>query len=177
MNLFNILRSLHFILIKKASNERKIKYMRRQGMKIGNDCRLGTMNFSTEPYLIEIGNHVAIAGGSAIITHDGAIWSFLEDFPDTDVFGKIKIGNNVFISDNCTILPNTTIGDNCVVGAGSVVRGKFPENSIIIGNPAKIIMKTSALKFFYSQNPGLLRTEKMSDSEKAPIVKKHFSIK
>jgi acetyltransferase-like isoleucine patch superfamily enzyme len=176
MSLISFLRSLQFILIKKASNEKKIEYMRRQGMKIGNDCRLGTMNFSTEPYLIEIGNHVAIAGGSAIITHDGAIWSFLEDFPDADVFGTIKIGNNVFISDNCTILPNTIIGDNCVVGAGSVVRGKFPENSVIIGNPAKILMKTSALKFLYSQNQGLLRTEKMSDSEKAPIVKKHFGL-
>ena len=145
-------------------------------MKIGNNCRLGTMNFSTEPYLIEIGNHVAIAGGSAIITHDGAIWSFLEDFPEADVFGMIKKGNNVFISDNCTILPNTIIGDNCVVGAGSVVRGKFPENSVIIGNPAKILMKTSALRFLYSQNPCLLRTEKISDTEKAPIVKKHFGI-
>ena len=176
MNFFNLFRSLRSILMGKASNERKIKYMRSLGMKIGNDCRFNTMNFSTEPYLIEIGDHVAIAGGSAIITHDGAIWSFLEDFPDADVFGKIKIGNNVFISDNCTILPNTIIGDNCVVGAGSVVRGKFPENSVIIGNPAKILMKTSALKFLYSQNPGLLRTEKMTDEEKAPIVKKQFGI-
>ena len=32
-------------------------------MKIGNDCRLNTLSFSTEPYLIEIGNHVAIADG------------------------------------------------------------------------------------------------------------------
>jgi acetyltransferase-like isoleucine patch superfamily enzyme len=167
MYFLNLLKRLQFFFLKKASNERRIKYMRSQGM---------TMNFSTEPYLIEIGDHVAIAAGSAIITHDGAIWSFLHEFPDADVFGMVKIGNNVFISDNCTILPNTTIGDNCVVGAGSVVRGKFPENCVIVGNPAKIILKTSALKFLYSQNSGLLRTEKMSDVEKAPIIKKHFGL-
>jgi len=150
--------------------------MRNQGMKIGDGCHLNTLSFSTEPYLIEIGNHVAIAGGSEIITHDGAIWCFLEDFPGMDVFGKVKIGNNVFIGDNCTILPNTTIEDNCVVGAGSVVRGKFPENSVIIGNPAKIVMKTSVQRFLYTQNPCLLKTMNMSDSEKAIIVKKHFGI-
>jgi acetyltransferase-like isoleucine patch superfamily enzyme len=164
------------MIIKKSSNQRKIKYMRNQGMKIGDGCHLNTLSFSTEPYLIEIGNHVAIAGGSEIITHDGAIWCFLEDFPGMDVFGKVKIGNNVFIGDNCTILPNTTIEDNCVVGAGSVVRGKFPENSVIIGNPAKIVMKTSVQRFLYTQNPCLLKTMNMSDSEKAIIVKKHFGI-
>jgi len=164
------------MIVKKSSNQRKIKFMRKKGMKIGEDCRLNTLSFSTEPYLIEIGNHVAIAGGSEIITHDGAIWCFLDELPSTDVFGKVKIGNNVFIGDNCTILPNTTIGDNCIVGAGSVVRGKFPENSVIIGNPAKIVMKTSVQKFLYTQNKGVLKTMNMSDSAKVAILKKHFGI-
>lgn len=176
MNLKNILKSIQLALLKRASNERKIKYMRRQGMKIGNDCRFNTISFSTEPYLIEIGNHVAIAGGTEIITHDGAIWCFREEINNADVFGKIKIGNNVFIGDNCTILPNTAIGDNCIVGAGSVVRGKFPENSVIIGNPAKIVMKMSVQKFLYLQNPNLLKTQNLSDSEKSIILKKHFCI-
>jgi acetyltransferase-like isoleucine patch superfamily enzyme len=176
MNLKNTLKRLQLMLLKKASNKTKIKYLRRQGMKIGNGCRLNTMSFSTEPYLIEIGDHVAIAGGSEIITHDGAIWCFLDEFPNADVLGKIKIGNNVFIGDNCTILPNTTIGDNCIVGAGSVIRGKFPENSVIIGNPAKIVMKMSVQRFMYTQNPGLLRTMNMTASEKAKIIKSHFAI-
>lgn len=162
--------------LKKASIKSKIRYLRKQGMKIGEGCRLNTMSFSTEPYLIEIGDHVAIAGGSEIITHDGAIWSFEADFPNADVFGKVKIGNNVFIGDNCTILPNTVIGDNCVVGAGSVVRGKFPENSVIIGNPAKVVLKTSMQKFLYRQSQGLLYTADIPDAKKAKILKKHFGI-
>ncbi len=176
MQLANIVNRFQLMILKKASTKRKVKYLRRQGMKIGEGCRLNTMSFSTEPYLIEIGNHVAIAGGSEIITHDGAIWSFGEDFPNADVFGKVIIGNNVFIGDNCTILPNTVIGDNSVVGAGSVLRGKFPENSVIVGNPAKVVLKTSMIKFLYTQNQGLLRTADIPDSKKAKIIKKHFGI-
>ncbi len=53
--------------------------------------------------------------------------------------GKVKIGNNVFIGMNSTILKNTTIGDNVIIGANSLVRGIIPSNCIIAGNPAKII--------------------------------------
>ena len=176
MNLKDRFQRLQLVILKKSSSEKKIKYLRKQGMKIGSNCHFNTFSFSTEPYLIEIGDHVAIAGGSEIITHDGAIWSFLDEFTNADVFGKVIIGNNVFIGNNCTILPNTIIGDNCVVGAGSVVRGKFPENSVIVGNPAKVVMKTSVQRFLYTQNHGLLRTMDMSDDKKAPIIKKHFGI-
>lgn len=172
-NLFNRIR-INFL--KRASTERKVKYLRKQGMKIGKDCRFNTFSFSTEPYLIEIGDHVAIAAGTEIITHDGAIWCFRGEIENADVFGKIKIGNNVFIGDNCTILPNTTIGDNCIVGAGSVVRGKFPDDSVIVGNPAKVVLKMSMQKFLYLQNPGLLKTSNLSDEEKNKIIKDHFGI-
>jgi len=176
IDLMDMVNRFRLMLLKKASNEKKISYLRKQGMKIGQNCHFNTFSFSTEPYLIEIGDHVAIAAGTEIITHDGAIWCFREEISNADVFGKIKIGNNVFIGDNCTILPNTIIGDNCIIGAGSVVRGKFPENSVVIGNPAKIVLKMSMQKFLYLQNPGLLRTQNMTDSEKSKIIKKHFNI-
>ncbi len=176
MNFQHILHRIQLMILRKASSERKIQYLRKQGMKIGENCLFNTMSFSTEPYLIEIGNHVAIAGGTEILTHDGAIWCFREEFTNADVFGKIKIGNNVFIGNNCTILPNTIIGDNCIIGAGSVVRGKFPEDSVIMGNPAKVVTKMSIQKFLYTQNPGLLRTANIDDAAKSIILKKHFEI-
>jgi acetyltransferase-like isoleucine patch superfamily enzyme len=134
------------------------------------------MSFSTEPFLIEIGDHVAIAGGTVFITHDGAIWCFRDEFSNADLFGKIKIGNNVFIGNNSIILSNTEIGDNCIVGAGSVVRGKFQSNSVIIGNPAKVVSNMNIQKFLYRQNLGLLKIKNLSDSQKNEIIKKHFNI-
>lgn len=53
----------------------------------------------------------------------------------------IKIGNNVWIGGNVTILAGVTIGDNCTIGAGSVVVKDIPANSIAIGSPCKAIKK------------------------------------
>lgn len=145
-------------------------------MKIGEKCLINNVNFSTEPYLIEIGNHVAIAAGTDFITHDGAVWCFREEIPNADVFGTIKIGNNVFIGNNCTILPNTSVGDNCIIGAGSVVRGHFPESKVIIGNPAKVIMPISMQKLFYLQNPHLLKIRNHTFKEKKKMIINHFNI-
>lgn len=51
----------------------------------------------------------------------------------------IKVGNNVWIGGNVTVLPGVTIGDNCTIGAGSVVVKDIPANSVAVGNPCKII--------------------------------------
>lgn len=176
MDFKKVVQRLQLFLLKRGSDKKKIQYLRKQGMKIGQNCHINTMEFSTEPYLIEIGDHVAIAAGTALITHDGAIWCFREEMQNADIFGRIIIGNNVFIGNNCTILPNTVIGDNCIVGAGSVVRGKFPENSVIIGNPGKTVMKMSIQKLLYLQHPGFFKTQHLPDNEKSIILKKHFGI-
>jgi len=172
-----VLQRAQIKLIEKSGNDRRIKYFRNKGMKIGKDCLFHTMTFSTEPFLIEIGDHVAIARGTLFITHDGGIWCFRNELQSGDVFGKIKIGNNVFIGNNCTILPNTTVGNNCIIGAGSIVRGQFPENSVIVGNPAKVVLNMSMQKLFYTQNPDLLLTHDLAENQKIKIIKDHFHIK
>jgi acetyltransferase-like isoleucine patch superfamily enzyme len=163
-------------ILKRSGDRQKVRFLRKQGMKIGNNCHFNTMSFSTEPYLIELGNNVAISAGCDLVTHDGAIRIFRDKMGNADIFGKIIIGNNVFIGINCTILPNTVIGNNCIIGAGSVVRGKFPDDSVIIGNPAKVVMKTNFQKFLYLQNPGLIMTHDLSDRDKMKIVKDHFTV-
>ena len=65
---------------------------------------------------------------------------------------KITIGENTCIGGNCKILDNDfhpieaevrnkLLGDGCVVGAGAVVAGKFEDNCVIAGNPARVIKK------------------------------------
>ena len=176
MNFRYIFQRISLAFIAKAGSEIRITYWRRQGMKIGENCLINNVNFSTEPYLIEIGNHVAIAAGTDFITHDGAIWCFRDEIKNADVFGTIKIGNNVFIGNNCTILPKTTVGDNCIIGAGSTVRGQFPENSVIVGNPAKVVVSMSMQKLFYLQNPNLLTIRNLKPKAKAKAIRDHFKI-
>lgn len=54
---------------------------------------------------------------------------------------EIHIGRNCFIGCNSLILKGTVLGDGCVVGAGAVVCGKFEDNCVIAGNPARVIRK------------------------------------
>jgi maltose O-acetyltransferase len=51
----------------------------------------------------------------------------------------IIIGNDVWIGGSCTILAGVTIGDNSIVAAGSVVIKDVPANTIVAGNPAKVL--------------------------------------
>lgn len=51
----------------------------------------------------------------------------------------VKIGNNVWLGGNVTILPGITIGDNTTIGAGSVVTKDIPSNVVAAGNPCKVI--------------------------------------
>lgn len=57
---------------------------------------------------------------------------------------EIVIGKNCFIGCNSIILKGTVLGDGCVVGAGAVVAGKFPDNVVIAGNPARVIKELKA---------------------------------
>ena len=56
----------------------------------------------------------------------------------------IKIGDNVWIGSNATILQGVTIGDGAIIGANAVVTKDIPENTIVAGVPAKIIRKVEA---------------------------------
>jgi acetyltransferase-like isoleucine patch superfamily enzyme len=169
--------SLHWRrLYKKDIFEWRLEKARSWGVKIGKDCLIFSMEFSTEPYLIEIGDHVVISSGTQFITHDGSVWLLRDKYPDIGVFGKIKVGSNTFIGINCIILANTEIGSNCIIGAGAVVRGKIPDDSVVLGNPAKVIMKTSMMEKFLLTSKNRIDTKLLSVEEKDKMVKRHFGI-
>jgi acetyltransferase-like isoleucine patch superfamily enzyme len=113
------------------------EYFRKQGTHIGEGCFIVPTDLGAEPYLIKIGNHVAIAAEVAFATHDGAVWVFRDQMPDLQVFGPIVIEDNCIIGLRSTIFPNVRIGRNSVVAAGSLVINDVPPNSIVMGVPAR----------------------------------------
>tara|TARA_R110000868_G_scaffold90110_1_gene250379 strand:+ start:15366 stop:15905 length:540 start_codon:yes stop_codon:yes gene_type:complete len=116
-----------------------LEYAKYLGVNVGENCRLFTKDFGSEPWLISIGNKVTITNGTRFINHDGSTWLIEDEKGRRQLFRKIVIGNNVFIGMNVILMPGVKIGDNVVVAAGSVVTKSVPANTIVGGNPAKYI--------------------------------------
>ena len=137
---------------KKRKWENNIDFYKSLGVKIGKNTEFIVFphsddhpNFGSEPFLIEIGEDCLISFGVTFLTHDGSMCLCRKTSPDkqfTGKFGKIKIGNNVFIGCHSIIMPNVSIGNNVVVGAGSVVIRNIPDGEVWAGNPAKFIKFT-----------------------------------
>lgn len=143
-----ITRVLLFVLIRFLSERRRPElYRRLLGVKVGNRNRFtGAINFGSEPYLVELGDDITLAQGTTFITHDGGARLFRREYPGLNVFGRIKIGNNVFIGSSVTILPGVTIGDNVVVGACSVVTRSIPSDVVAAGVPSRPIKSLEEYK-------------------------------
>lgn len=115
-----------------------IGFARSIGVKVGKGCRLINVSFSSEPYLVTLGDHVS-ATATRFETHDGGVWVFRDELPEIDIVRPIVVGNNVFIGYGSIILPGVTIGDNVVIGAGSVVSRDIPSNSVAVGAPCRVL--------------------------------------
>jgi len=85
-----------------------------------------------------INNH-CIVNSNAVVEHDCQIEKYVHIAPCTVLTGGVKIGELSFIGANSTIFPGVEIGYNCIVGAGTIVRKNVPDNSLVFGNPPKII--------------------------------------
>jgi acetyltransferase-like isoleucine patch superfamily enzyme len=138
---------------------------------MGNGCRINTKNFSTEPYLIEIGDNVRIAPGTSLYTH-GGIWSIRKIYndPELDHFGQIKIGNDTYIGENCMIMPGVSIGERCLLGGGSVVTKSIPDGCMVAGNPAKFIGYTDDFYHRLKDKGYDTKTGKLSIKEKKNVL-------
>jgi acetyltransferase-like isoleucine patch superfamily enzyme len=104
-----------------------------KNVKIGKNTRIQSHTFICE--LVAIGENCFIGHGVMFIND-----LFKEGKPEVDAnkWKKTKIGDNVSIGSNATILP-VNICDNVVIGAGSVVTKDITSSGIYAGNPAKKI--------------------------------------
>lgn len=140
--IFSLLKRIVFNLLFLISPEHKRSRIIRLFFKctVGKNVKwTGMPVFASEPELITIGNNVTIARNVVFHTHDGGVRLFRDEYPTINVFGKITIGNNVFIGSDSIILPNTRIGNNVIIGSGSVVSKDIEDDSVAAGVPAKKI--------------------------------------
>lgn len=107
------------------------------GMKIGTNFKRlnGVILDPAHCWLIEIGDNVTLAPRVHILCHDASTKTFL----NYTKIGRVIIGDNVFIGAESVVLPGITIGNNVIIGANSTVTHSIPNNSVAVGNPARVI--------------------------------------
>jgi len=104
--------------------------LRAQGVILGEGPSISlSSRFEVSPGApITIGDYTLVAFKTLITTRAG-------DGPPRPV----KVGSRCFIGGGSVILPGVTIGDECIVAAGAVVFEDVPPQSIVAGNPARVL--------------------------------------
>lgn len=161
-------------IIKRLLNEVRYilyppkKWAKYIGVNIGENNLIGKCHWSSEPYLITVGSHCQLTT-CRIFTHGGGQVVRHID-PSFDAFGKVVIGDYVYIGTNALILPGVTIGDHVLVAAGTVVTKSIPSGVVVAGNPAKIIC---TIDDFYARNKKYnTKTKGLNSKEKKQYLLK-----
>jgi acetyltransferase-like isoleucine patch superfamily enzyme len=129
----------------KTGNNGKIRHFsilfgtKDHPLTIGNDFFIGVQCYLNGAAGITMGDRVTLAHGVMIFSDSGPNTSpwLQQHYPITAK--PVTIGNDVWIGARAMILPGVTIGDKCVIGAGALVKEDVPPNSVVAGNPAKVI--------------------------------------
>ncbi|TCV55901.1 acyltransferase [Pseudomonas fluorescens] len=153
-----------------------VSYAKRIGVGINGQLTIYGSSyemFSTEPYLVTLGDNVFISIKAKFVCHDGSALPFRKNIPDLELAGEITVGNNVFIGMGALILPNIRIGNDCIIGANAVVTKDVADGTIVAGNPARVVSLTK--DFLERAQAKSLKIGDLVGKEKVLAYKKIFN--
>jgi acetyltransferase-like isoleucine patch superfamily enzyme len=136
--IFSLLNIIRKIRLRYGSRDKVNDILRNMGMRIGKNSRVYTLRIPGEAWLVRIGDHCAIGPDVTFVTHN-ANTIFQHKYESLTGFGSIDLKDYTYVGVNVTIMPNVTCGPNCVIGAGSVVTKDVPPDTVVAGNPARVI--------------------------------------
>lgn len=118
-----------------------LKKMQRNGLKIGRRAYISSPSGIDSRFcrLVSIGDDCILGEDVLIYAHDDSTQIHL-GYPKKE---KVTIGCRTFVGARTIILAGVNIGDDVIIGAGSVVTHDIPNNSVAVGNPARVIKSTS----------------------------------
>jgi len=111
-----------------------------KNVRIGRNCKISSHSFICEGVTIE--DNVMVAHGVMFINDVYPRATAANGALQTENDWKMEttlIKRGASIGSGATILPRITVGENAIVGAGSVVTKSVPPNTIVAGNPARIL--------------------------------------
>lgn len=116
-------------------------------IKINGPFRMGTRVHIATGCFIEVSDGGLIIGDDVLIGPNCSILTSKYVYDRADVplhlqgntSSGVVIGRNVWIGANAVVLDGAELGDNSIVAAGAIVSGRIPPNSIVQGDPARVI--------------------------------------
>lgn len=110
-------------------------------IEIGNNVSIG-QNFHIVSYneTLKIGNDVTISGNVFVTNCNHSYTTIGKHVLEQElIFQHTEIGDGCFIGYGAVVQAGTVLGKQCIVGANSVVKGIFPDYSVIVGSPGRIV--------------------------------------
>jgi len=114
--------------------------LKKQGVNLGENIFIGmdVIIDPSFPWLITICDDCTLTSRTIILAHDASTKRHL----GYTKVGTVFIGKRTFVGMGSVILPGVHIGENVIIGAGSVITKDIPDNSLVVGNPGRIIGPT-----------------------------------
>lgn len=112
-----------------------------QSVEMGTGIMIAA-NTTLNP-MVKLGDGV-VCNTSCSIDHECTVGDFSFIAPGAVLCGNVNVGRGSFVGANAVIRQGITIGNNVVIGAGTVVIKDIPDNTTVIGNPARKLVKKPA---------------------------------